>query len=255
MQSAEYDHNDFSNTPDADKALAVKFFLKERKDNDRTMAEGRPIFKEVEYIDIRGAGKTHAMACRPATYQDKQRFPKHYAAFKQRIEMPVEGTPLSEWPQISRSQIEEFAFLNIKTVEQMIAMSDTNAMKFHGGLNLKRKAAEWLEAADGTKLIAEKQMLQDENARLKVKQEDTDEKIAALQRQVENLVGLAEEADLHSQKDVLQGKNEALKAQTAILEAKAEDLQDQVDNDKAKLDPLEEVPIKKRRLRRAASKG
>ena len=226
MQSAEYNHNDFSGSTDADKALAVKFFLKERKDNDRTMAEGRPIYKEVEYVDIRGAGKAHAMACRPATHADKQRFPKHYAAFKQRIEMPVEGTPLSEWPQISRSQIEEFAFLNIKTVEQMIAMADSDAMKFHGGLNLKRKAAEWLDAADETKLIAEKQMLQDD--------------VSALKAQVTALIAAADAAP---------------EPEKAGHEELAETPEPVVVEENETHDPIEDVPLKKRRSRRAASKG
>jgi len=234
MQSAEYNHNDFSGSTDADKALAVKFFLKERKDNERTMSEGRPIFKEVEYIDIRGAGKTHAMACRPATYADKQRFPKHYAAFKQRIEMPVEGTPLSEWPQISRSQIEEFAFLNIKTVEQMIAMADSDAMKFHGGLNLKRKAAEWLEAADETKLIAEKQMLQDD--------------VSALQAQVAALIAAADAAPERVPAP-------APEPEKAAPETKFEAPETAEASTEAPHDPIEDVPLKKRRSRRAASKG
>ena len=181
MQTAEYNHNDFNTASnEADKALAVKFFLKEVQDKQATSEQGRPIFKELEYIDIRTAGRAHALACRPATLADKNRFPRHYEAFKQRVAMPTEGTPLSEWPQISRTQATELAFVNVKTVEQLIAMADSNAMKFHGGLNLKRKAAEWLEAADATKLIAENQAAKDTIDSLL-------DRVKALQEQVESM--------------------------------------------------------------------
>jgi len=59
-------------------------------------------------------------------------------------------------------------------------MSDTNAMKFHGGLNLKRKASEWLQAADSTKLIAENLAAKDTIAQL-------GEMVKTLQEQMEAL--------------------------------------------------------------------
>jgi hypothetical protein len=139
-----------------DDTLAVKFFHKPKQDMTASAKEGRPIFNEVEYIDIRVAGKAHSQACRPATFADKQRFPRHYEAFQKRVEMPEEGTPLTEWPQISRSQAEELTFMNIKTVEQLIACSDTNITKMFGGMNLRRQAEDWLSLADATKLAADK---------------------------------------------------------------------------------------------------
>jgi hypothetical protein len=143
-----------------DEQLMVKFFLKEREDKAQTLESGSPKFKEVEYVEIRVPGKRDAQACRPATYRDKQRFPKHYDMFQKRIEAPEEGTPLAQWPQVSRAQVEELAFLGIKSVESVAAMADVYAHKMHGGLMLKRRAAEWLEESDATALIAEKEALQ-----------------------------------------------------------------------------------------------
>jgi hypothetical protein len=143
-----------------DEQLMVKFFLKEREDKAQTVETGSPKFKEVEYVEIRVPGKRDAQACRPATWRDKQRFSRHYEMFQKRVEMPEEGTPLGQWPQVTRSQVEELSFLAIKTVENVANMADVHAQKMHGGLMLKRRAAEWLEESNATALIAEKEALQ-----------------------------------------------------------------------------------------------
>jgi hypothetical protein len=129
-----------------DDTLLVKFFLKAREDREETKAEGRPIFKDVEYVEIRIPGSRDAVA-RPAGRGDIARFPKHYEAFKNRTEMPESGTPLIEWPLMTRSHAEELSFFNVKTVEQLVAMSDQNASQFMGINKLKAKAKEWLEMA------------------------------------------------------------------------------------------------------------
>ena len=150
-----------------DESLAVKFFYKERQDKAKTAEAGRPIFKEVEHIDIRVPGKRDPQACRPATHADKQRFPRHYDAFKRRVELPEVGTPLAEWPKITRSQVEELSFLGVKTVENLINISDTNLGNFMGGHDLKRKAKAWLELADADAVTAERDTLLSEVAELK----------------------------------------------------------------------------------------
>ena len=193
MQVSDVNHHDFAQgrEAEADAQLLVKFFLREKEDKDATAEEGRPMYKELEYIEIRAAGKRDAMACRPASHQDKQRFPRHYDAFKRRVEMPVEGTPLAEWPQIARSTVEELSFLKIKTVEQLVSMSDNDASNFRGGLALKQKAAEFLKFSDKTKLIAEKQALQDQLAAQSAQMAELKEMIVALQpTKADNAVNL-----------------------------------------------------------------
>ena len=240
MQSLEYDYTDFNGSSKADENLPVKFFLKALLDKERTMTEGRPIYADAEYIDIRRPGQTHPMVCREATYADKKRFPKHYEAFKKRVEMPIEGTPLSEWPQLSTSQVKEFSHLNIKTVEQMIAMADSDAMRFHGGLNLKRKAAEWLEAADETKLIAEKQMLQDD--------------VSSLQAQVAVLIAAAKTAPEEvTVSETEESDTQADLSLTGDTQSETTGATTEVTADVSH-DPLDDVPIKQRRSRRAAHK-
>lgn len=149
-QFGEVNPNHFlpHNQHEADKNLLVKFFLKPRQDKEASQKEGRPIFREVEYIDIKIPGKRDSGACRPATEDDKRRFPNHYRAFKDRTDQSeTEGTPLSEWPLISRSMAEELSFFHVKTVEQLATMSDTQASKFMGLAGIRQKAKVWLEQA------------------------------------------------------------------------------------------------------------
>ncbi len=145
MQQAEFNHNDFSNTAEADKSLMVKFFYKNVQNKMESRKQNRPIFKEKLYIEIRVPGQRDAQACRPATHSDKNRFPLHLEAFEKRTEPPTEGMPLNEWTMITRSQAEEFSFLNVKTVEQLASMKDTNIQQFMNGYKLRDQAVKWLE--------------------------------------------------------------------------------------------------------------
>lgn len=179
MAIAEYDYADFENGKQAeqDAKLLVKFFLKTKEDSTKSAEQGRPVFKELEYIDIKVPGNRGSGVKRPATFKDKQRFPRHYAAFKQRIELPQEGTPLAEWPVISRSMAEELAFNGVKTVEHMADMSDTIASSFMGGQSFKAKAKDWLARAK--KDVTE--------SHLAAELEKRDKLIATMQAQLEKL--------------------------------------------------------------------
>jgi len=139
-----------------DDNLLVKFYLDTVQDDAASQEQGRPIFKEVEMIDIRVPGSRNNVV-RIARESDKERFPRHYAAFKNRTSMEgIEGTPLAEWPVITRSRVEELAFLNIKTVEQLANMPDSNAQQVMGFYGLKQKANEWLEKANGIEALQAK---------------------------------------------------------------------------------------------------
>ena len=167
MQTADFNHNDFSNTAEADKALMVKFFYKNVQNKMETQKQGRPVFREKTYIEIRIAGQRDAQACRPATHQDKQRFAAHFDAFEKRMEPPTEGMPLKDWALISRTQAEELSFLHIKTVEQLATVKDSNMQNFMGGYGLREKAVKWLETSSAETVDREKEEMREELATLK----------------------------------------------------------------------------------------
>lgn len=145
MAVAEYDYADFEHSQqnEQDQKLLVKFYTKAIQDRNASEEQGRPVYKDAEYIDIRVPGSRDG-AARRATARDIARFPRHYAAFKQRIELPEEGTPLTEWGGVSRSLAEELAFANVKTVEQLCDMPDNLASQMRGIVGIKAKAQAWV---------------------------------------------------------------------------------------------------------------
>jgi len=155
-----------------DEQLMVRFFYKEVQNKLESAAQGRPIFKEKEYIEIRIAGQRDPQACRPATHADKSRFPRHYEAFQKRMESPTEGTPLSEWTLITRSRAEELSFLNVKTVEQIAGMGDNQLSGIMGGYSLREQAQKWIDHAGDVRIEEEKQDLLDRIAALEAKLAD-----------------------------------------------------------------------------------
>jgi hypothetical protein len=161
MQTADFNHNDFANQNEADKSLLVKFYYLDRPDKKQTKEMGRPVFKEVAFIEIRIAGQRTPQVIRPATHQDKQRFAPHWEAFSKRVEPPTEGMPLVEWPQMTRTQAEEMSFMNIKTVEQLATVKDANIQKFMNGYAMREKAQKWLVINDSETQDREKEELRE----------------------------------------------------------------------------------------------
>ena len=166
---ADFDVADFdgSKQKQLDEQLLVKFFYKTRPDAVETQRQGRPIFKEVEYIDIKVPGDRGTGVCRPARLKDRQRFPRHYAAFKNRVEAPTVGTPLSEWARIPRSAVEQLSYANVKTVEQLATLADEYAGQIQGGYGYKKMAKEFLAEVEGNKASEELDDLREQNRLLK----------------------------------------------------------------------------------------
>jgi len=204
MQQADFDHTLFESGNNAgDAALLVKFFHKTMPDKEKSAEEHRAVFKDVEYVDIRVAGSRTSNVCRPARPADISRFPRHYEAFKNRQEVPLEGTPLIEWALISRSQAEELAFVNVKTVEQLAALADNFASQRMGGYDLKAKAIKWLEAAKETKVpLAMQEKLDEAEERAEVaeqranKLESTLQQMEARLNAMETTSGNSEQVEL-----------------------------------------------------------
>jgi hypothetical protein len=133
-----------------DETLLVKFFKNPRINNQKTAAAGRPIYEEVPYIQIMQPGNKDSIIIRPATKMDKGRFAEHFRKFEAREDQEaVEGTMLEEWAAITRSQCEELKYLNVRTVEQLAAMTDSNAQGIMGIGYLKQKATKYLTDTAG----------------------------------------------------------------------------------------------------------
>jgi len=163
-----------------DNKLFVVFFNHPRKDEAKTLEEGRPMFKDEVYVRIMVPGDKDSVIVRPARDMDKQRFAKQLLAFEQGEGEIHEGTPLKAWPMITRAQCEELKFFSIYTVEQLADLADVHVQKFMGVGMLKQQAQAFIQAAkDSAPLV-----------QLNAAIDDKDNEIAALNQAVEELKGM-----------------------------------------------------------------
>lgn len=149
----DYDINEFMDAEDT-KGLYARFYVEPVKDEAASIEAGRPIFKEVEFVEIGAIGnRTSTVVYEVDDYQ-RQRFARQYQVFKRGGTEAISGTPLSEVPWMSRGQIEEFKFLKIRSIEDLANVSDSVCTSVAGLFALKARAQAWLAEAEGGKGMA-----------------------------------------------------------------------------------------------------
>lgn len=133
-----------------------KGYIEERVDLDTGeikriwhKGEGREIWEDKEFIEIRIPGNVSEIRCREVRETDKLKWPREYEAFKKGHEAPVRGTPTDKLPFLTLSQVQELKAFGIKTAEDLLTVSDSDAQKFMGINALKQKAKDYLEALNG----------------------------------------------------------------------------------------------------------
>jgi hypothetical protein len=139
--------------------------------------QGRPIFKDLAHIRKMIPGDASTIIERVAKDHDKNMFPREWEAFQRQQVNGVTGTPLEQWPQVTRAQCKEAKYFEVHTVEQMAGLSDLSCQKMGMGFSeLRSKAKAYLEAAAGTASqtaqAAENQRLHDEIEALKAQLQD-----------------------------------------------------------------------------------
>jgi hypothetical protein len=132
-----------------DEPTPVRFLVEAIKDDTASEKEGRPMFRDVECIQIFNSKDN--VIDRPVRDTDKQRWPNAYARWKAsgQSEPGSTGTPLEHWPQMTRAQVEEFKYFKVYTVEQLAQLADSTAQKIMGAVKLKQLANLAVEAAKG----------------------------------------------------------------------------------------------------------
>jgi len=186
-----------SDVSQADGRLGIKFYKYPEEDVVASHAEGRPIFREVDYIQISIPGDTLNERHRKVVEADKHKFPIQWARYKnsQESETHFEGTPLSEWTILNSAQKAELAALRFYTIEQVATASDQQITKLNMAAGMspyafRDKAIAFLKMASGAAEINKNEA---EMARLKAEKEESDAKLAKLQAQMDNLMNMMEE--------------------------------------------------------------
>ena len=175
--------------PAAPKAPAIPRFKTEAVHLPfRSKEAGRPIYEDREFVEILIPGDRRSMAVEPVSDEHKARWPKEYEAFRAGKEAPLEGTPLADWPNssLTRARVEELAHFNIRTVEHLAQVNDTQLGNLGMGARALREAArKFLEVSRaGTgpleRLVSENLDLKDDNARLAAELAEAQARLATL---------------------------------------------------------------------------
>jgi len=197
-----------SDTQGADARLAVQFYKKSVKQDDASNEAGRPIFKEFDFVRIMIPGDNLTEIDTYAQESHKARFPRQWAHYQNQVanHQDIVGTPLDQWPQITRSQADELRGLKFHTVESIADCSDQQLQRIGmvAGMsphNFRLKAKAFLNLANDSAEVAQReaemQALKQENAKIK---EETDAKLAAMQEQMSALLAAVAEKTPKSRK-------------------------------------------------------
>ena len=162
-----------------DRNIVPHFYTITQPNEAQSKEKGRPVFDELEVVEIRYGGDMQNRPVFPAhdgqylpdgqggtnfvTYAE--RFPKQYQQFKEKKSQTKEGTPLEEAPFLSAKERSELKGLQVYTVEQLAALDDRR-LKSLGMFGRERMEAAqaYLQAATGTADITR---LASENAELR----------------------------------------------------------------------------------------
>ena len=180
----------------ADSRLAVQFYKRSMKQDMASEEAGRPIFKEFDFVRIMIPGDNLTEIDTYAQESHKQRFPRQWAHYQNQVSnhQDIIGTPLDQWPQVTRSQAEELRGLKFHTVESIADCSDQQLQRIGmvAGMsphNFRLKAKAFLNLATDSAEVAQReaelQALKEENAKIK---SETEAKLAAMQEQVSALL-------------------------------------------------------------------
>ena len=184
----------------ADSRLQVRFYKRPVQQEHESQEAGRPIFKEFDFVHICVAGDTLTEIDTYVLPSHKTRFPQQWANYMNRQganEPDIVGTPVSEWPIVSKSQAEELRALKFHTVEAIAHASDQQLqrMGMAAGMSpyaFRDKAKSFLNlataSAETDKRDQELNSLREELAKkeletAKIKAE-TDAKLAQMQDQM-----------------------------------------------------------------------
>ena len=192
----------------ADSKLAVTFYKRSIKQEDESIAAGRPIFKEFDFVRICVPGDNLTEIDTYANNGHKARFPRQWAHYQNQVgsqEMLI-GTPIEQWPLVSRSQAEELKGVKFRTVEDVANCSDQQLQRIGmiAGMSphsFREKAKQFLNLATETAEVSQKeaelQALREENAKIKA---ETDAKLSKMQEQMEALLAAVAEKTPKSRK-------------------------------------------------------
>ena len=180
----------------------ISFELRAEEDRQATIDAGHYVPKEVEYVIITPQGSKDRTERVVKDWFDKLaqdvkegRFPSEwltayraaYAEWKAGNELPLQGSPIREWPVASPGQVASCIAANIRTVEDLAVANEESIGRLGmGGRALKQKAIEWLAtSASVGKTTEQITALKVANEALKTRNAELEARLSKLEAQAE----------------------------------------------------------------------
>lgn len=104
--------------------VIVKFWIKAVKNNFKTKAEGRPVFENMEMVEIMLSGDNKTVVNEIVKDHHRNRFPQSYKAFKEGTILVQSGYPIQKWDVLDPATKATLKYMNVHTVEQLAEMHD-----------------------------------------------------------------------------------------------------------------------------------
>ena len=161
-----------------DKALIIRFFVGKKLLGAKSIAAGREIYEDREFVEILIKGQDKQAVVEEVKAHHKQKYPIAYMAFKQARELPLVGTPIAQLPGVGPSLAHTLKGLNIRSIEDMAGVGENEIVLQAIGMgarDLVKRAKAWLDKTSATTVS-----LQEENRQLK-------ETLAAMNARLEAL--------------------------------------------------------------------
>lgn len=133
----------------ADNKLYIRFLVRPVLQGGLSTEAGRPIYADIEHVQILVPGDKLSMIDRVASEDDKKRFADHYAKFRAGKGEEVVGTRLEAVPWMTRSKVEEYRYFGIHTVEQLAGAIDEVGQKFPSFHADRNRCKAFLDATTG----------------------------------------------------------------------------------------------------------
>lgn len=167
------------------------------EDRTKSLSEGKYGSRDVAFVDVVRPGSKDVFTAEAEAWlkrlsEDARqgRAPQEWASgfremferWKRGEEIPVEGTPIKNWPVISPSMQAAIVKAGFRTVEELAAAGDAEIGSIGiGSLDVRQKARLFLEAANGPgKLTARVEAAEVENKSLRTLVEEQSKELKRL---------------------------------------------------------------------------
>lgn len=176
----------------------VAFYSEPVENRNASIAAGHYVTDEVHHVRVTPVGSKDCHVKPVADWfaglaqqVKEERFPSEwldkfqsaYEYWKKGEEIPVEGTPIKNWPVASPGEVAVCVKLHVLTVEALAQANDETLRRIGmGGLALKQRAQKYLEAANGPgKVTAELQAALTLNANMTARNKELEARLAKLE--------------------------------------------------------------------------